>query len=111
MKTTTKKARPSKTKPRDVMDKLPPRAWGLNPGSDGDAPEVIETRRGILGYYHVRTYRGPKAHADAGELVASMNLGAGVTRPQAEAMINGSMFGWDTPAADPDNYDAKGNPK
>ncbi len=96
---------------RDVMDKLPPRAWGINPGSDGGAPEVIEVRRGVKGFYHTRTYRGVNACAQADVLVQTLNEQAGVTPAQREAMINGSMFGFETPAADPDNYSENGGMK
>jgi hypothetical protein len=34
----------------------------------------------------------------------------GVTRAQEEAMLTGSLFGWDSPAAKPWNYDSDGKP-
>ena len=33
-----------------------------------------------------------------------------VTKAQEAAMVAGAMFGWDVPAADPDNYDENGKP-
>jgi len=33
-----------------------------------------------------------------------------ITKAEAEAMFSGSMWGWDVPAANPENYDAAGVP-
>lgn len=44
------------------------------------------------------------------KLVEMKNVCNGVTKAQAEAMKAGSMFGWDTPAADPSNYNEDGTP-
>ena len=46
----------------------------------------------------------------ARESVTAENQIIGVTRAQEAAMLAGSLFGWDTPAADPKNYDEQGQP-
>lgn len=56
----------------------------------GPSP-VIGVRRGEAGYYPIFT------PLSADELNAERN----VTSAQREAMYNGSLFGWDTPSADP----------
>ncbi len=38
------------------------------------------------------------------------NKALGITKSQEEAMLAGSMFGWDVPGADPQYYDADGKP-
>lgn len=45
------------------------------------------------------------------ELADGHNAEMGVSKAQAAAMLAGSMFGWDVPAADPANYDDNGTPE
>jgi hypothetical protein len=45
------------------------------------------------------------------KMVDEQNKKMGVTRAQEEAMKSGSMFGWDTPAAKPWNYNENGKPR
>ena len=41
--------------------------------------------------------------------VDAINAHFGVTKQQAAAMLAGATMGWETPAANPDNYDENGN--
>jgi hypothetical protein len=45
-----------------------------------------------------------------GITVDQLNQQIGVTKPQAEAMLAGSMFGWNVPGANPSYYDTDGKP-
>lgn len=66
--------------------------------------EIIGIERGVMGYK-------PTAQPPDGQEAADQfNKMLGVTKAQAAAMKAGSMFGWDTPAADPKNYDEQGQP-
>lgn len=44
------------------------------------------------------------------ESVDIENRVVGITKAQEAAMLAGSLFGWQTPAADPKNYDEQGQP-
>jgi hypothetical protein len=69
-------------------DKLPPRAWSVNPT---DPCLVICLQTGKMGYFEV----GRCGTAEAARAMATrLNEGAGVTPTQATAMECRSMFGW-----------------
>ena len=70
--------------------------------------EIITVTKGEKGYTPTGQY--PQEGVSPKEAAAALNDAAGITRAQEAAMVAGSMFGWDTPAADPKNYDAKGVP-
>ena len=70
--------------------------------------EIITVTKGEKGYTPTGQY--PQNGVSPKEAAAALNDAAGVTKAQEAAMVAGSMFGWDTPAADPKNYDAKGVP-
>lgn len=70
---------------------LPPVAFIDNAdGLYGDSP-IIAVQRGETGYFPIHTAL----------TAAELNADAGVTDAQAEAMLAGSMFGWDVKAAFP----------
>lgn len=65
--------------------------------------EPILINNGEKGYTPI------KDHIKGGQTIDSMNAELGVTAGQREAMFAGSMFGWNVPGADPNNYDDAGN--
>lgn len=71
--------------------------------------EIVILKRGETGYY--KTDIPVSGLETARELVQLYNDKLGVTRAQYEAMKAGSLFGWDTPAANPQNYDKDGAPR
>lgn len=68
--------------------------------------EIGIIQKGESGYY--RTDTQVRTSEEAVARVREANERLGVTKAQAEAMKAGSMFGWDVPAADPNNYDENG---
>ena len=69
---------------------------------------IVLIDKGESGY--VRTEIQPDAGQTKQQAVDSINETLGVTKAQAAAMVAGSMFGWEVPAADPKNYDENGAP-
>lgn len=88
---------------------LPEICYSILP-STGD---VIIIKHGESGYY--RSEYSTEDKAFNREFANDRNANLGVSKAQAEAMKAGSMFGWDTPAADPKSYNENGvllrNPK
>lgn len=83
---------------------LPERCYAVLPSGD----EIIIVKKGESGYYHTDKYGHDRAEALA--IVDECNESGGVSKAQAAAMLAGSMFGWEVPAADPKNYDEQGQP-
>lgn len=69
--------------------------------------EMIVITKGEKGYTPTGVF---PQDASPREGVTAVNAANGVTKAQEAAMAAGSMFGWETPAADPKNYDEHGNP-
>lgn len=67
--------------------------------------EIVLIKRGVSGFF-------PQREENAKwelENLDCLNESLGVTKAQEKAMEMGSMFGWDTPSANPDNYDVNGH--
>ncbi len=64
---------------------------------------VVKIKRGEMGYYVIPPSLCGLADID------KVNEGMGCSKAQREAMLAGSMWGWEVPAANPDMYDADGN--
>lgn len=85
----------------EILDALPPISFARNPANN----ETVVIRRGVEGYWplsEMNALPAVKALEDQND-VAALNAAIGVTAAQALAMLNGSMFGFDCPGADPLN--------
>ena len=87
-----------------MRSSLPDKCYNVLPSGD----EIIIVKKGESGYYHTDKYGHDRVEAQ--DIVDECNESGGVTKAQAAAMLAGSMFGWDAPAADPKNYDEQGQP-
>ena len=83
---------------------LPEVCYSILP-STGD---VIIIKHGESGYYSCEYSTEDKAFNR--EFANDRNANLGVSKAQIEAMLAGSMYGWDVPAADPKSYDVNGTP-
>ena len=73
----------------------------------GTTGELIVITKGEKGYSPTDVF---PQNTSPKEGAAALNAANGVTKAQEAAMVTGSMFGWETPAANPKNYDALGQP-
>ena len=94
----------SSSKVIPLRPSLPEKCYAVLPSSD----EIIIVKKGESGYYHTDKYGHDRAEALV--IVDECNESGGVSKAQAAAMLAGSMFGWEVPAADPKNYDEQGQP-
>lgn len=83
---------------------LPPKCFTLLPSS-GD---IIEITRYETGYRPIRKSTDFSTPEGKALFVDTANKKWGVTKAQEAAMLAGSLFGWDTPAARAKNYDENG---
>jgi hypothetical protein len=82
-----------------MYDGLPEACLTLLP-SNGN---LIYIERGQQGYHTSNWDTGDSAQNRC--IADEYNQKRGITKAQEEAMLNGSMFGWDVPAADPKRYE------
>ena len=76
--------------------KLPEVCWAVSEVSG----ELICIKNGEAGYYPSSWSTGSREQNQ--KIADQCNLQRGITPLQVEAMVNGSMFGWNTLAADPE---------
>ena len=82
---------------------LPERCFGYLKATG----EIVVLQKGQKGFAPTGKYAENETPQ---ECVDSLNAAMDVTRAQSAAMMAGSMFGWDAPAADPASYDDQGIP-
>lgn len=69
--------------------------------------ELVNIKRGIGGYFP-SDCSVPKDREENRVIANYANESLGVSKAQEAAMLSGSIYGWERPAADPRMYDAEG---
>ena len=80
-----------------TLKKLPELCFTVLPS---DQNQLICIKRGVPGYFPVSLRSIFDKRISAQQMADQLN--EGIAPEVVEAMIAGSMFGWDVPAADPD---------
>jgi len=87
---------------------LPAECFAVNNGlvhtGPHGKPQILYLTRGERGFSPIYTQAD-----DVPGMVDRLNARLGVSLAQREAMLMGSMFGWNVPAADPSRYDDEGH--
>lgn len=88
-----------------LRSSLPERCYGVIPSND----RLVIINKGEKNVTDVSSaYDSPEKNR---ELADGHNREMGITKQQAEAMLQGAVFGWEKPSADPQNYDDNGKLK
>jgi len=85
-----------------LRSSLPETCYSVLPGTH----DIVLLKKGDSGYY--KTDITASNIDEAKEIVEEYNAKCNISKAQAEAMQAGSMFGWEVPGADPNNYDKNG---
>lgn len=88
-----------------LRSSLPAQCFSVLPSSG----ELILLTRGEKGYSPCYDFSTADAQQNR-EFADDINVKNSVSKAQEAAMLAGSMFGWQAPAADPKNYDEHGRP-
>lgn len=86
-----------------LRSSLPDRCYAVN----GETGNIIVIEKGIKGYYDPDI--PSKSYEESREIADEYNKKLGVSKAQAAAMYWGSLYGFDTPGADPKQFDIDGN--
>lgn len=86
-----------------LMDRLPEHSFAID-RTAAPGERIIRIKRGELGYYKTDLDSADYPMDDVIRRVDRYNERLGVSAEQAAAMQHGSMFGFDTPGADPQKW-------
>lgn len=86
-----------------LRSSLPERCYAVH----GETGKIIVIEKGAKGYYDPDI--PSKSREESRGIADEYNKKLGISKSQAAAMYWGSVYGFDTPGADPRQYDADGN--